>query len=186
MLGSAERGAMNAEQVIRIALTVITPILTAGIGIVALVIGTGANDGVKAGRRKGGLRRCQQDRSLSPAEGGGTPASCLPTIPRAGEERAATPTRLGRTKSLRASSPNPTLHQFTKAGYHASSIASRLPDATPRRKNPSGRLLFLRRSRWFFKVSSAMGAAMGRSDTIGIPNYFSGGSSTPTSSPYVS
>ena len=30
---------MDSEQVIRIALTVVTPILTAGIGIVALVIG---------------------------------------------------------------------------------------------------------------------------------------------------
>ena len=30
---------MDADQVVRIALTVVTPILTAGLGIVALVIG---------------------------------------------------------------------------------------------------------------------------------------------------
>ena len=43
---------MNAEQVIRIALTVITPILTAGIGIVALVIGDWRERRTQAGRRK--------------------------------------------------------------------------------------------------------------------------------------
>ena len=43
---------MDADQVVRIALTVITPILTAGIGIVALVIGDWRERRTQAGRRK--------------------------------------------------------------------------------------------------------------------------------------
>ncbi len=44
--------AMDSEQVIRIALTVVTPILTAGIGIVALVIGDWRERRTQHGRRK--------------------------------------------------------------------------------------------------------------------------------------
>jgi hypothetical protein len=47
---------MDTEQIIRILLTVITPILTAGIGIVALVIG----DWRDRRTTQTGLRRCQQ------------------------------------------------------------------------------------------------------------------------------
>ena len=43
---------MDSEQIIRIALTVITPILTAGIGIAALVVGDWRERRTQAGRRK--------------------------------------------------------------------------------------------------------------------------------------
>src|SRR5690349_11688094 len=43
---------MDSEQIIRIALTVVTPILTAGIGIVALVIGDWRERRTQEGRRK--------------------------------------------------------------------------------------------------------------------------------------
>src|SRR5215510_860739 len=43
---------MDADQVIRVTLTVITPILTAGIGVVALVIGDWRERRTQAGRRK--------------------------------------------------------------------------------------------------------------------------------------
>ena len=43
---------MDSEQVIRVALTIVTPILTAGIGIVALVIGDWRERRTQHGRRK--------------------------------------------------------------------------------------------------------------------------------------
>src|SRR5689334_5636452 len=43
---------MDSEQIIRIALTVVTPILTAGIGIVALVVGDWRERRTEEGRRK--------------------------------------------------------------------------------------------------------------------------------------
>ena len=43
---------MDSEQVIRIALTVVTPILTAGIGIAALVIGDWRERRTRHGIRK--------------------------------------------------------------------------------------------------------------------------------------
>ncbi len=43
---------MDSEQVIRITLTIVTPILTAGIGIVALVIGDWRERRTRHGRRK--------------------------------------------------------------------------------------------------------------------------------------
>src|SRR5829696_4741510 len=43
---------MDADQLLRIALTVVTPILTAGIGIAALVIGDWRERRTQAGRRK--------------------------------------------------------------------------------------------------------------------------------------
>ena len=50
--GMASSGAMDSEQVIRITLTIVTPILTAGIGIVALVIGDWRERRTRHGRRK--------------------------------------------------------------------------------------------------------------------------------------
>ena len=50
--GMASSGAMDSEQVIRITLTIVTPILTAGIGIVALVIGDWRERRTQHGRRK--------------------------------------------------------------------------------------------------------------------------------------
>ena len=43
---------MDSEQIIRIALTIVTPILTAGIGIVALAVGDWRERRTQAGRRK--------------------------------------------------------------------------------------------------------------------------------------
>src|SRR5215213_11169502 len=43
---------MDADQLLRVALTVVTPILTAGLGIVALVIGDWRERRTQAGRRK--------------------------------------------------------------------------------------------------------------------------------------
>src|SRR4029079_307822 len=43
---------MDADQVVRIALTLVTPILTAALGIVALVIGDWRERRTRAGRRK--------------------------------------------------------------------------------------------------------------------------------------
>ena len=50
--GMASSGAMDSEQVIRITLTIVTPILTAGFGIVALVIGDWRERRTRHGRRK--------------------------------------------------------------------------------------------------------------------------------------
>ena len=50
--GMASSGAIDSEQVIRITLTIVTPILTAGIGIVALVIGDWRERRTRHGRRK--------------------------------------------------------------------------------------------------------------------------------------
>ena len=60
---------MDSEQVIRIALTVVTPILTAGIGIVALVIGDWRERRTQARPTKTLFRRRQQAGQLSPRTG---------------------------------------------------------------------------------------------------------------------
>jgi len=51
-LGMASSGAMDSEQVIRVTLTIVTPVLTAGIGIVALVIGDWRERRTRHGLRK--------------------------------------------------------------------------------------------------------------------------------------
>ena len=91
MLGSAERGAMNAEQVIRIALTMITPILTAGIGIVALVIGDWRERRTQAGRRKVAFE--DASRQVAFAADWWNASKLLADHSPGGEERAATRTQ---------------------------------------------------------------------------------------------
>ncbi len=172
MLGSAERGAMNAEQVIRIALTVITPILTAGIGIVALVIGDWRERRSQAGRRKVAFE--DASRQVAFAAEWWNASKLLANHSPGGEERAATRTQawLDEASALVAESHPPPVDE--KPGI----TLRRLLLAYPMQRR-AARIL---RGAFYFcvglvvlQVSSAMGAAMGRSDTIGIPNYFSGG-----------
>ena len=89
---------MDADQVVRIALTVMTPILTAGIGIVALVIGDWRDRRSQAGRRKLALEDASRQVAFT---ADWLNASKLVAGSPDAEQRAATSTGLAE-RSLRA------------------------------------------------------------------------------------
>jgi hypothetical protein len=162
---------MDADQVVRIALTVVTPILTAGLGIVALVIGDWRERRTQAGRRK--LAVEDASRQVAFAAEWWNASKLVAHSPDA-EQRAATRAQawLDEASALVAESkPAP-------VDKNPAITLRRLLLAFPMQRRAAR---VLRGAFYFFlgvvvlQVSSAMGAALGRPDTIGIPNYFSEG-----------
>jgi hypothetical protein len=167
----ASSGAMDADQVIRIALTVITPILTAGIGIVALVVGDWRERRTQAGQRK--LAFEDASRQVAFAADWWNASKLVADSPDA-EQRAATRAQawLDEASALVAESKPPPVDE-----KHSVTLR-RLLLAYPMQRR-GARIL---RALFYcclgvvtFQVSGAMASALGRPDTLGIPNYFSGG-----------
>ena len=161
---------MDSEQVIRIALTIVTPILTAGIGIVALVVGDWRERRTQAGKRKLSFEDASRQvefaadwfkasKEIAPEEEEQAAARAQAWLDEASE-------LVAETKPL---PPDEEERSVT---------VRRLLLAYPMHHR-SARVL--RGFYYFFlgvvilQVSGAMGAAFGRTDTLGVPNYFSGG-----------
>jgi hypothetical protein len=163
---------MDADQVVRIALTVITPILTAGIGIVALVIGDWRERRTQAGGRK--LAVEDASRQVAFAAEWFNASKLIADSPDA-QQRAVARAQawLDEASELLAESkPQP------PAEEKRSVTVRRLLLAYPMHRRGAR---VLRGFYYFFlgvvvlQVSGALGSAFGRTDTLGIPNYFSGG-----------
>jgi hypothetical protein len=165
-------GAMDSEQVIRIALTIVTPILTAGIGIGALVIGDWRERRTQHGRRK--LAVEDATRQVTFAEEWFTASKLIADSPDA-QQRAAVRAQFWLDEAaelLAESKPAPPAEEKRAV------TARRLLLAYPMQRRGAR---VLRGFYYFFlgvvvlQVSGALGSAFGRTDTLGIPNYFSGG-----------
>jgi hypothetical protein len=163
---------VDSEQIIRIALTVVTPILTAGIGIAALVVGDWRERRSRHGRRK--LAVEDAGRQVTFAEEWFNASKLIADSPEA-QLRAAARAQgwLDEASELLAESTPPPRDEEKR-----SVTIRRLLLAYPMHRR-GARVL---RGFYYFwlgvvvlQVSGALGAAFGRSDTIGIPNYFSGG-----------
>jgi hypothetical protein len=163
---------VDSEQVIRIGLTVVTPILTAGIGIVALVIGDWRERRTLHGVRK--LSFEDASRQVEFAAGWFKASKEIDESPE-GQQVAAAQARawLEEASALVAETkPSPSTEK------KRSITASRLLLAYPMHRRGAR---VLRGFYYFFlgvvvlQVSGAMGSAFGRTDTLGVPNYFSGG-----------
>lgn len=168
----ASSGAMDADQVIRIALTVITPILTAGIGIVVLAIGDWRERRTQAGRRK--LAFEDASRQVAFAADWWNASKLVANAPDA-EQRATVRAHawLDEAAALVAETKPP------RPGDDKPAITvRRLLLAFPM-EHRGARIL--RGFFYFFlgvvvlQVGSVLASAFGREDTVGIPNYFSGG-----------
>ncbi|HEV7849793.1 MAG TPA: hypothetical protein VGP27_00320 [Mycobacterium sp.] len=160
---------MDSEQLIRIALTVVTPILTAGIGIVALVIGDWRERRTQAGRRKISFEDASRQVEFA-ADWYKASREIAPDQ----EQQAAARAQvwLDEASDLVAESKPPPRSQ------KRSVTARRLLLAYPMHRRGAR---VLRGFYYFFlgvvvlQVSGALGSAFGRTDTLGVPNYFSGG-----------
>jgi hypothetical protein len=162
---------VDADQVTRIALTVITPILTAGIGIVVLVIGDWRERKTQAGQRK--LAFDDASRQVAFAADWWNASKLIADSPDA-EQQAATQAQawLDEASALVAESKPPpvddkpaiTLRRLLLA-YPMQRRGARILRA----------LFYFSLGAVAFQVSGAMASALGRPDTLGIPNYFSGG-----------
>jgi len=162
---------MDADQVVLVTLTVITPILTAGLGIVALVIGDWRERRTQAGRRKVAFE--DASRQVAFAAEWWSASKLVADSPDA-EQRAATRAQawLDEASALVAESEPPPVDEKRAITFR------RLLLAYPMQRR-AARIL---RGAFYFclglvvlEVASAMGSALGRSDTFGIPNYFSEG-----------
>ncbi len=161
---------MDSEQIIRIALTVITPILTAGIGIVALVIGDWRERRTQAGRRKLAFEDASRQVEFA-ADWFKASNQITPD----GEQAAAARAQawLDEASDL-VDEWKPTPRSEEKQSI----TARRLLLAYPMHRRGAR---ILRGFYYFFlgvvviQVSGAMASAFGREDTLGVPNYFSGG-----------
>lgn len=160
---------MDSEQAIRIALTVITPILTAGLGIVALVVGDWRERRTQAGRRK-----LSYDDATRQVKFAADWYKASKDIAPDTEQQAAARAQawLDEAAELVAeSTPPPSEEKRTVT-------VRRLLLAYPMHRR-SARVV--RGFYYFFlgvvilQVSGALGSAFGRTDTLGVPNYFSGG-----------
>ena len=164
--------AVDSEQIIRIALTVITPILTAGIGIAALVVGDWRERRTQAGRRK--LAVEDAGRQVAFAAEWFNASKLIADSPDA-QQRAAARAQawLDEASELLAESKPP-----PPAEEKRSVTVRRLLLAYPMHRRGAR---VLRGFYYFFlgvvvlQVGGALGSAFGRTDTLGIPNYFSGG-----------
>jgi len=171
-LGMASSGAMDSEQVIRVTLTIVTPILTAGIGIVALVIGDWRERRTRHGRRK--LSVEDAGRQVTFAEDWFTASKLIADSPDV-QQRAAARAQawLDEAAELLAETKPP-----PEAEEKRSVTARRLLLAYPMHRRGAR---ILRGFYYFFlglvvlQVGGALGSAFGRTDTLGIPNYFSSG-----------
>ena len=161
---------MDTEQLIRIALAVVTPILTAGIGIVALVVGDWRERRTQAGRRKLAFEDASRQ-----VEFAADWFNASKLIAPGAEQQAAARAQawLDEASLLIAESKPPPPDDETR-----SITVRRLLLAYPMHRRAAR---ILRGFFYFFlgvvvlQVGGAMGSAFGRTDTLGIPNYFSGG-----------
>jgi hypothetical protein len=163
---------MDADQLLRIALTVVTPILTAGVGIVALVIGDWRQRRTQAGRRR--LAFEDASRQVAFAADWLNASKQVADSPDA-EQRAAVRAQAWLNQaSARVAESKPPSPDDDKPAI----TLRRLLLAYPMQRR-SARIL--RGVFYFFlgfvvaQVGAAMGSALGRPDTLGIPDYFSGG-----------
>ncbi|MFY9919941.1 MAG: hypothetical protein WAL26_16325 [Mycobacterium sp.] len=161
---------MDSEQIIRIALTVVTPILTAGIGIIALVVGDWRERRTRHGARKLAFEDASRQvefaadwfkasREIAPDSEQQAAARALAWLDEASdlvtESKPPPPTEENRSVTIR-----------------------RLLLAYPMHRRGAR---VLRGFYYFFlgvvvlQVSGALASAFGRTDTLGVPNYFSGG-----------
>jgi hypothetical protein len=162
---------MDTDQVVRIALTVLTPVLTAGIGIFALVIGDWRERRTHAGSRK--LAFDDASRQIAFASEWWNASKLVTDSPEA-TQRATEQAQswLDEASTLVAKSEPPPVEQKQAITLR------RLLLAYPMRRRAARTL---RAFYWFClglvvqQVSAALGSALGRSDTLGIQDYFSGG-----------
>jgi hypothetical protein len=161
---------VDSEQLIRIALTVVTPILTAGIGIVALVIGDWRERRTRAGRRKLAFEDASRQVEFATDWFKASNEISPDAEPQAAARAQAW---LEEASELVAESKPPPPDERGR-----SITARRLLLIYPMHRRGAR---VLRGFYWFvlglavLQVSGALGSAFGRTDTIGIPNYFSGG-----------
>jgi len=163
---------MDSEQLIRIVLTVVTPILTAGIGIMALVIGDWRERRTQAGQRK--LAFEDASRQVDFAKDWFNASKLIADAPDT-EHRASAQARAW----LDEASALVTEYKQSPADNDRSTITlRRLLLAFPMRRR-GARVL---RGFYYFvvgmvllQVSGALASIFGRADTLGIPNYFSDG-----------
>ncbi len=161
---------MDSEQIIRIALTVVTPILTAGIGIVALVIGDWRERRTQAGRRKLSFEEANRQVEFA-ADWFKASREIAPDAEREAAARAQA-WLAEAAEFVTESKPIPLSEEVRTV------TVRRLLLAHPMHRRGAR---VLRGFYYFFlgvvvlQVSGAMGAAFGRTDTLGVPNYFSGG-----------
>jgi hypothetical protein len=161
---------MDNEQIIRIALTVVTPILTAGIGIVALVIGDW-----RERRTKHGLRKLSFEDASRQVEFAADWFKASNEIAPQEQQQAAARAQawLEEASELVADTKPPPPDEENRT-----ITARRLLLAYPMHRRGAR---ILRGFYYFFlgvvamQVSGALAAAFGRTDTLGVPNYFSGG-----------
>ena len=161
---------MDSEQIIRIALTVITPILTAGIGIAALVIGDW-----RERRTKHGLRKLSFEDASRQVEFAADWFKASKEIAPRQEQQAAARAQawLDEASDLVADTKPPPPDEEKQ-----SVTARRLLLAYPMHRRGAR---VLRGFYYFFlgvaalQVSGALASAFGRTDTLGVPNYFSSG-----------
>ena len=161
---------MDTEQIIRIALTVATPILTAGIGIVALVIGDWRERRTRAGRRKLAFEDATRQVEFA-SDWYNASKLIAPDEEQSAAARAQA--WLEEASDLVTESKPPPPSQQKR-----SITLRRLLLAYPMHRRGAR---VLRGFYYFFlgamilQVSGALAAAFGRTDTLGIPNYLSGG-----------
>lgn len=161
---------MDNEQIIRIALTVVTPILTAGIGIVALVIGDW-----RERRTKHGLRKLSFEDASRQVEFAADWFKASKEIAPQEQQQAAARAQawLEEASELVADTKPPPPDEANRT-----ITARRLLLAYPMHRRGAR---ILRGFYYFFlgvvamQVSGALASAFGRTDTLGVPNYFSGG-----------
>ena len=162
---------MDSEQIIRIALTVVTPILTAGIGIVALVIGDW-----RERRTRHGLRKLSFEDASRQVEFAVDWFKASREIAPGEEQQAAARAQawLEEASELIAETKPPPPDEEERRTI----TARRLLLAYPMHRRGARVLrgfyyLFL--GLIIFQISGALASAFGRTDTLGVPNYFSGG-----------
>jgi hypothetical protein len=162
---------MDGDQVIRIALTVITPILTAGIGIVALVIGDWRDRRTQAGRRK--LAFDDASRQVAFAADWWNASKLVADSPDA-QQQAATRAQawLDEASALVAESKPPPVDEKPAITLRRLLLAYPMERRGARILRA---LFYLSLGVVAFQVSGAMASALGRPDSLGIPDYFSGG-----------
>lgn len=161
---------MDSEQIIRIGLTVVTPILTAGIGIVALVIGDWRERRTQEGRRKLSFEDASRQVEFAVDW---FKASTQVAPDTQNEAAARAQAWLDEASELVTESKPPPRDEEKR-----SVTARRLLLAFPMHRRGAR---VLRGFYYFFlgvvalQVSGALASAFGRTDTLGVPNYFSGG-----------
>ena len=154
----ASSGAMDSEQVIRVTLTIVTPILTAGIGIVALVIGDWRERRTRHGLRKLAVEDASRQVTFADGLVYRQQADCRP-LPRCAKQRAAARAQawLDEAAELLAETKPPPEAERSEPSRPSS--ASRLPDAPPGREDSSRLLLFFL-GLMVLQVSSATGCRL--------------------------